>query len=415
MNNQKISVLLLVSVLVISLSAFGVLAQDDEEPIKVGSVWSLTGTAAPLGQAQLEGSELAVELENEDGGIMGHEIEYTNIDGESNTSVISTAAQRLTESFKAVAAIGGEDDSLTSAMGPIFQENKVPYVIGSATTPTQPRMGDYVFMTAFGDNEQGRAAAKYMVDELGWEKIAVMWDNASAYSTILSRQLKDAFREITGDPKSIVAEEIYQTGDKNYQAQLTRLNLTQEEIDGLVVTPPFPQDGPVILQQARELGLEMPMFLTDGADDPSLVEVGGETVKGVYVSGQFDADKTLTDAAEKFVEAYEEKHGNKPGAFEAVGYDNMRIVLEAVSTVMKQEGEEAWNNMSLSEKRSMIRDTIQQHDFTTTTVPVSYPDPAEAIYPRVPLKSVFIKQVQEVNDHLERVYIDHLTPEEFMN
>ncbi len=377
--------------------------------IVIGSIWSVTGVAAPLGQSQLKGSQLAVDLANKDGGINGHKIVYSNIDGQSETAIISSAAKRLVEEKLVVAAIGGEDDSLTSAMGPVFQDQKTPFVIGSATTPTQTRMGTYVFMTAFGDNTQGRAAAKYMADQLGWKKIAVMWDNASAYSTLLSEYIVKSFEDATGDPNGVAFQELYQTGDTQFTAQLTRIKNSAAKIDGLVVTPPFPQDGPIIAKQARGLGLKVSFFFTDGADDKTLTEVGGNAVEGAVISTQFAAEHPLTDTGDRFVAAYKEKFGEMPGAFEDIGFDNMQIVIEAIATVMQEQGVAAWDGMTLAQRRTAVRDTIQKHRFTTTTVPISYPDPNTAEFPRVPLKPVYFKIVKNG----ERVYLDHYMPAQY--
>lgn len=404
MKRRVKGVILFFSLLVLIVSVSGVAIAQNNEPIVIGSIWSLVGEAAPLGEAHLRGSNLAVKLANEAGGIFGHPIEYHNIDGQTDLAAISNAAKRLTEEFKVVAGLGSEDDSLTSAMGPIFQSHKTPLVIGSATTPTQPRIGDYIFMSAYGDNEQGRAAAKYCVENLGWKKVAIMWDSASAYSTLLSEVFVESFQEFTGDPDAVVVQEIYQTGDVNYSAQLTRLKLSSKSIDGLVVTPPFPQDGPVIAKQARALGIDLPFFFTDGADDVSIIEIGGEAVDGTIISTQFAGDHPLTENAGKFIKDYVEEYGTQPGCFEDLGFDAMRLVIESIETI----GKEKWESMELDGKRTAIRDTLQAHSFTTTTAPISYPDPETAEYPRVPLKTVVFKVVRNG----ELVFLDLLTSEE---
>jgi branched-chain amino acid transport system substrate-binding protein len=404
MERRVKGIILFFSLLMLVALISGVAIAENEEPIVIGSIWSLVGAAAPLGQAHLRGSNLAVKLVNEAGGIFGHPIEYHNIDGQTDLTAISNATKRLTEELKVVAGLGSEDDSLTSAMGPIFQSHKTPLVIGSATTPTQTRIGDYIFMSAYGDNEQGRAAAKYCVEKLGWKKVAIMWDNASAYSTLLSKVFMESFKEFTGDPDAVVIQEIYQTGDVNYSAQLTRLKLTNKPIDGLVVTPPFPQDGPIIAKQARALGIVLPSLFTDGADDVSIIEVGGEAVEGAIVSTQFAGDHPLTENAGKFIKAYIEEYGAPPGCFEDLGFDAMRLVIESIETI----GKEKWESMGLDEQRTAIRDTLQAHTFTTTTAPISYPDPKTAEYPRVPLKTVVFKVVRNG----ELIFLDLLTPEE---
>lgn len=397
-------------ILVVFLSLVnGVGVAKEKEPIVVGSIWDLVGFGGEIGQACYRGAQLAVKLVNKAGGIDGHLVKYTNIDGQSELDVIANSAKRLTEELQVLAAVGSEDDSLTSASGPVFQANKTCFLTGPATTPTQPRIGEYIFMPAYGDHFQGAGAAKFCVKVLGWKKVAVLWDAASAYSTYLSKAFREAFKYYTNDPKSIVAVESYMTGDLVFTAQLTRIKRVQDQLDGFVTFPPEPQDAPVYTKQARKLGIRLPLFYTDGADDISLVKVGGDAVEGAYVSTQFAGDFPTTKVGEQFVKDYTAENGMIPGCFEAIGYDSMRLILESVEAIIGMVGSDMWDSMSLQRKKTAIRNTLQMWPvFTTTTVPISYP-PETAVYPRCPDKPVIFKRVKGG----KLTYIQHMESKEF--
>jgi branched-chain amino acid transport system substrate-binding protein len=383
---------------------------QQKTPIVVGSIWDLVGFGGEIGQGLYRGAELAAELANNAGGIKGRKIEYINIDGQSELDVIAGAAKRLTQELKVVAGMGSEDDSLTSASGPVFQAEKCVFLTGSATTPTQPDIGEYIFMPAYGDHFQGTAVAKFIVDELGWKKVAVLWDAGSAYSTYLSNVFSAAFKHYTGDKNAIVVAESYMTGDLVFTAQLTRIKASQDKLDGIVTFPPEPQDAPVYAKQAGNLGIKLPFFFTDGADDISLAEVGGNAVEGAYVSTQFAGDFPITELGKEFVKNYTAKYKEEPGCFEAVGYDTMRLVLESIETIIEEQGEAKWEAMTLAEKRTAIRDMLQAKPvFETTTLPISYPDAETAIYPRCPDKPVVFKRVQ--NGKL--LYVSHMESSAF--
>lgn len=403
---RGIMVLLAGILLVCSATGFA----QQKTPIVVGSIWDLVGFGGEIGQALYRGAELAAELANNAGGIKGRKIEYINIDGQSELDVIAGAAKRLTQELKVVAGMGSEDDSLTSASGPVFQAEKCVFLTGSATTPTQPDIGEYIFMPAYGDHFQGTAVAKFIVDELGWKKVAVLWDAGSAYSTYLSNVFSAAFKHYTGDKNAIVVAESYMTGDLVFTAQLTRIKASQDKLDGIVTFPPEPQDAPVYAKQAANLGIKLPFFFTDGADDISLAEVGGNAVEGAYVSTQFAGDFPITELGKEFVKNYTAKYKEEPGCFEAVGYDTMRLVLESIETIIEEQGEAKWEAMTLAEKRTAIRDMLQAKPvFETTTLPISYPDAETAIYPRCPDKPVVFKRVQ--NGKL--LYVSHMESSAF--
>lgn len=398
-------VLLLIFLFVISSVTFA----QKKEPLLIGSIWDLVGFGGPIGQNCFKGAQLAVDLANEAGGIYGYKVEYLNIDGQSELDVIAGAAKRLAEERKVLAAIGSEDDSLTSASGPVFQANATVFLTGPATTPTQPSIGEYIFMPAYGDHFQGTAAAKFCAEELGWRKVAILYDAASAYSVYLSKAFKEAFKYFTNDPEAIVQEESYMTGDMTYTAQLTRVKGIQDKIDALVTFPPEPQDAPVYSKQARNLGITVPLFYTDGGDDISVVEVGGDAVEGTYISTQFAGDAPATEMGKKFVSDYINKYDNEPGCFESIGYDSMRLVLESIEAIIGIVGDEIWDPMTLAQKRTAIRNTLQLWPvFQTTVVPLSYPDPDTAIYPRVPNRPVIFKQIK--NGELR--FYSQMEPEE---
>jgi len=400
-------VVLLASLFILIVMLSGVVMAEKIEPIVIGSIWDSIGIGATSCEMQLKGARLAVKQVNEKGGIFGYPVELHNVDGQGKLDVISNAAKRLTEDIKVVAAAGSTDDSFTSAMGPVFQSHNTVLVIGSATTPTQTRIGDYIFMAAFGDNLQGRAMAKYCYNKLGWKKVAIMWDNASAYSTYLSEVFVESFKEITGDPDAIVLQEIYQTGDVNYPAQLTRIKFSKKPIDGLVITPPLPPDAPKIAMQARDIGIDHQILFGDGADDPTIIEIGGKAVEGAIISTQFAGDHPLTENAIHFVETFKEEYGESPGGFEALGYDALKLITEAIDSI----GKEKWDSLDLAGKRTAIRDALQDREvFVTTTAAISYPDPETAKYPRVPLKSVVFKAVTDG----KLIFLDSLTPDEIV-
>ena len=400
---KKFLVLLVTALLVGIFSAPA--AKAEEGKIVLGSIWDQVGIAAPIGQAAYRGAQVAIELVNEEGGLLGRKVELYNIDGQSDATLIANASSRLINELKVPCAMGLEDDSLASASAPIFQEAKTVLLVGTATTPSIPGIGDYIFLNAFGDNIQGRAAAKFAY-KLGWRKVAVIQDSASAYSTDITKFFSDAFKEFTGDKNAIVHAENYQTGDTNFTAQLTRLKavMAKEKVDGIMLAPPFPQDAPIVAKQMKSLAIKLPVLMTDGGDDASVIEVGGAAVEGFMVATHFAADGPLSESAKHFSDKYKAMFKAEPGAFECLGYDAVRTLVEAIASI----GKEKWDGMDLAARRTAIRDAIQAHKFVTTALPKYYPDPATAAFPRTSVKPVVFKVFKDGG----RKYMDSISPEE---
>jgi len=390
---KKLMSLFLVVILVFGLSG-SILAAD---VIKLGGTSSLVGILGSIGEFVMKGANLAVDMANENGGIHGEKIEYVNIDGQSNQTVISNAAIRLIEEEKVLAAVGPTDINYLSAAAPIFENNATVLMDPTATTPTIAAMGDYIFMTPFGDDAQARALAKYVAKTLGFNSVAIIKDVNADYSITLAKHFKEAFKEFTGNPDAITIEENYQTGDQDYTAQLTRIRSV--ETDAFFIIPPLPQDAPVIAKQARRFGINVPIILPDAGDFDEVIEIGEEAVEGAIISTHFAIESALTDIAKEFTEKYEEKYGYKPGGFEGLGFDSVQIVLEAI----KKIDADTWKSMDLESRRMAIQESLINNEFNNLIVPITY-EPNKP-----PVKPVVLKQVQDG----ERVFLEIMWPDDF--
>jgi branched-chain amino acid transport system substrate-binding protein len=116
MKKRAFSILFITFLLVAQFSIFTLAA----DPITIGGTSSMVGILGSIGEMVLRGAQLAVDMANEKGGIHGQEIDYTNIDGQSNQTVISNAAIRLIEEENVIAGIGPVDINYLSAAAPIF-------------------------------------------------------------------------------------------------------------------------------------------------------------------------------------------------------------------------------------------------------------------------------------------------------
>jgi branched-chain amino acid transport system substrate-binding protein len=364
------SIIITVMFFILISSAIGA----EKEPIKIGVIVSITGEAAEMGIENKRTIDVAVDLLNAKGGIKGYPVIAIVVDGQSKPAVFATKAHRLLEAFKVVGAIGGNDISYATAAGEVFQDAKTPFLDIGGTTATIPLVGDYMFMSPIPDNDQGRAVAKYIYENFGYDTVAIFKDVASAYGTKLTEYIIHFLKEFTGKENPVPLVLSYNTGDSDYTAQLTRLKVNINKLGiQAIILPTWPQDAPKIAKQARELAINLPLVGTDGVDTSALIEVGGDAVEGMIFSTHFSASQPgLTGFAKEFVEEYIKKEGEEPGAFGTMGYDAFMILAETISLVIEQEGEEWWDNASLADKRIVIKDGLLKVETTWTTQPINF-------------------------------------------
>lgn len=175
--------------------------------------------------------------------------------------------------------------------------------------------------------------AEFASGDLGANNAAILADSSSDYAQGLAKAFRETF---TANGGKILSEEAYQAGDKDFKAVLTNLKATNPEI---LFIPGYYEEVGLIVRQARELGLNVPILGGDGYESPKLTELAGaENLNDVYYSSHYSPN----DTAEKVVafnEAFKAKYGKQPDAFNALGYDLGYLLKDALERAGEADSE----------------------------------------------------------------------------
>jgi len=297
------------------------------EPIKIGALYCLTGGMSSIDTPSLDGAKLKAKLINESGGLLGgRQIEILGVDTKTDQKASAMGAKKvLSEGI--VAGIGYSDPAFVLPAAPLFQKQGIPFVTSGATLPTLPKMiGDYMFMTPFGDDDQSYAIADYTVKKLGAKKIAVWTDNSMDFTKTLSRFYKERIVELGGE---VVLEDFFMMGDKDFSAQIARLKGSGAEA---VFVSAIPNEAGLTVKQIREAGLNIPIVSGDGFDTELVTTVPGPTMANdVYFSTHTYREDTRPEVL-AFIEAYKAEYGRDPeNAFAALGFDAIGLIADAIT------------------------------------------------------------------------------------
>ncbi|OQP07457.1 ethanolamine utilization protein EutJ [Geobacillus sp. 46C-IIa] len=295
--------------------------------IKIGANLELSGGVASYGQSIAEGLELALEEINKE-GIDGKKLELVKVDNKSEAAEATNGAIKLISQDKVVAIVGSATSTNTLAQVQIANDNKVPLITPTGTNPTitnkDGKVNEFVFRTCFIDPFQGTVAAKFALNDLKVKNAAVLIDSSSDYSKGLAASFKEAF---TGGGGKIVAEEAYVAKDTDFRATLTRIKSANPEF---LFLPGYYEEVGLIVKQARELGLNVPIMGGDGWDSPKLVEIAGkDALNNTYITNHYssgDPDPKI----QEFVKAFQAKYNKAPDAFNALGYDTAYFLADAI-------------------------------------------------------------------------------------
>ena len=325
MNSLRLS--LLVS---LAAAAFAVTARA-QNTIKIGEFASLTGKEAAFGQSSHKGTLLAIEELNAAGGLLGKKLELVTEDNQSKAGESATIAKKLISRDKVVAILGEVASMRSLEAAPIAQQARIPMISPSSTNPKVTEIGNYIFRVCFIDPFQGVVMAKFAKDTLKVRKVALLTSVSSAYSVGLAKYFKEKF---AADGGSVVLEQKYSEGDKDFKAQLTAIKAAG--VEGIFV-PGYYTEAALICKQSKDLGLNIPVFGGDGWEAPQLVEIGGSAVEGTYYSTHYSPENK-TPAVTAFVQKFKQRWNEVPDAMAALGYDSALVLADAIKRAGSTEG-----------------------------------------------------------------------------
>ena len=297
-------------------------SRKQEPGIPVGQFASLTGGQASFGQSTDKGVQLALAEINAAGGVLGQPLRIITKDNQSKPGETSTAVRELITRNKVVALIGEVASGRSLEAAPIAQRSGIPMISPASTNEKVTETGDHIFRVCFIDPFQGTVCAKFS-RKLGFTKAGIITDVSKDYSLGLAKSFK---QEFTANGGVITGEQSYSGGDKDFSAQLTAIKADNPQV---IFLPAYYTEAPLIIRQARQLGITVPFIGGDGWDSPELVGVGGSSVEGCYFSNHF-SDQSKDPRVVAFVDAYRKKYNGEPDAMVALGYDSVYLLADAM-------------------------------------------------------------------------------------
>ncbi|MBI1745171.1 MAG: ABC transporter substrate-binding protein [Acidobacteria bacterium] len=224
-------------------------ACTDRSPVlRVGCITPLTGDGASYGTATKRGLDLATEKINSMGGINGKRLEILYEDDRMSAITATNAIQKLITVDKVPVIIGAFGSSVTLAIAPIAEKNKVVLFSASSTADAIKDAGDYVFRNVPPNKAQGKTAAEFCLNQLKAKSAAILQMN-NDYGVSLSDAFKATF---VGGGGKILAIESYNPGSSDFRAQITKVRGQHPDI---MFFPGHYEPSGLILKQAKELGL----------------------------------------------------------------------------------------------------------------------------------------------------------------
>ncbi|ADK86499.1 Extracellular ligand-binding receptor [Desulfarculus baarsii DSM 2075] len=312
-------------------------AKADEaagRPLVIGLMQALTGPVAGYGQMGLEGVRIAQAMAH---SAAGHPLELLIVDTKGEATEAANGATRLATKEKVVAILGPTISSTSLTAGDIAQSHDLPMLTPTATNPMVTQGKTFVFRLCFTDPDQGGAAASYVFNGLGKKKVAVMFDVGQDYSVALAGYFMSAFKKLGGEI-TIVTK--FGGGAQDFSAQLAAVKDSGAE---LLYMPIYCPEMPLAARQAREAGLNIPLFAGDGAQAPELMQIGGSAVEGLMFTAHFAPGAAPNQRAAEFFRRFDQaraagKINEDITAFHVLGAEGYLVLRDALERSGGQGG-----------------------------------------------------------------------------
>lgn len=361
MKNFAKKALVVLFVVMIAGMMFTGCSKKTSDTIKIGGIFPLSGSVAVYGTECRNGVELAINEINAAGGINGKMLELVAEDDEGSPEKSVNAYKKLVTKDKCSIIIGSLTSGCTAAISSLAQAQKVLLLAPAATQTDITDAGDYVFRACFIDPFQGTVGGKFALEDLGAKNAAVLYDVQNDYSIGLYENFKVVFEQGGG---KVVAEESYSTGDKDFNAQLTKIKTTNPDV---VYLPDYYGTVALIAKQLRAQGINAPIVGADGWD--GIIDNAGDEVLNGFYSNHYAADSTDGKVV-TFVNSYKAKYGSTPVSFAALGYDCVYLLKDAMGAVksadsttlkdqlMKTNGAYVTGNLTFDAKRNPVKSAV---------------------------------------------------------
>ena len=331
--NTKIF-LTLIAILIISLSGCERVRQivtpdtstsDTMSTIKVGVI-------QPSGLAPnfTKGAELARAKVNSSGGLLGMPVEFIVMDNQGDREFPDAAesvriARTLIEQEGVIAILGPLLSTNSMQVGPVVTELRRPIITGSSGEKVTST-GEFVFITVAPSSVQGATTAQFALNptELNAKTASTIRQFGDVYSGAVADAFEENFQKLGGE---LVASEVYQHGDRDFDAQLTSIKTAAPDV---LLIAGFSPEIPLLALQARNMDIDATFIGTNGWDEPDKL-LGtlddNAPLEGSYFTRDFSIDSP--DSA-PFVAAYTAMYMEPPDGPSAWGYDAMALLTLAI-------------------------------------------------------------------------------------
>ncbi|MWL87942.1 branched-chain amino acid ABC transporter substrate-binding protein [Cupriavidus sp. SW-Y-13] len=308
---------------VLATAGLAAFTSANAETVKIAIAGPMSGSVAQYGDMVKAGALTAIEQINASGGANGNKLEAVLLDDACEPKqAVAVANKVVSQGIHYV--IGHVCSGSTIPASDIYENEGIVMVTPSATAPqlTETKKRNFIFRTIGRDDQQGPAAAQYIINKVKPKKVAVLHDKQSYGQGIASSVKKDL--EAAKIPVAVF--EGINAGDSDYSAVITKLK--SQGVDFVYFGGYHPEMG-LLLRQAREQGVKATFMGPEGVGNKDVTAIAGPASEGMLVT--LPADFSADPANAALVKAFADKKRDANGPFQMPAYAAVKIIGDAIA------------------------------------------------------------------------------------
>ncbi len=309
-------------------------AHAAQEPIRIGAIYIMSGSAASYGKFAQQGIELAMNEINATGGVLGRQLALTLEDGQGKAAVAIQAARKLVYQDKSDVLMGLDSSGVAQGLVPVLPELGKPFIITHAATPdvTGKLCNSFTYRVSVNvhQNMEGAASVAAKTGAKKWTTIGPDYAFGHQSWEFFSKYLKEK------SPDAVLMTETAfpRFGAEDFTPFIN--GVMESKPDGVLISL-WGGDLVNFIRQANNRGFFKQGFevlLTVGAATEVLAALGDQMPEGVWLGTRYWYDAHDNELNNKFVASYEKNYGTPP-SYNAEG---AYVAIYAIKAAMEKAG-----------------------------------------------------------------------------
>ncbi len=306
-------------------------AAAQAETVKIAFAGPMTGSVKQYGDMVREGFDTAIELINAAGGVNGMKFEAVYYDDACEPKQAVAVANKIV-SDEVGFVIGHVCSGSTIPAADVYDNEGIVMITSSASAPalTDAKQRTSIFRTMGRDDQQSPAAAKYIIEKIKPQKVAVLHDKQS-YGQGVAVAVKD---ELDKNNVNVAILEGINVGESDYSAVITKMKAAG--IDFVYFGGYHPEMG-LLLRQAKEQGFNAGFMGTEGIANNQLAAVAGPAAEGVYMTQAANFAHDPSNA--ELVKTFKDKGRDASGAYQLQTYTAVKVIADSINALKSTDPE----------------------------------------------------------------------------